>query len=107
MPNNPEGVNSFSHFQQEPAYGQVSQADRLEKAYPVPGVPDAGKQAQRRATKSGSPAQVGAPPPVTPTPQGQVPPQEFARMAWADIAGIAEASPLVKQIAARANAQGS
>jgi hypothetical protein len=105
--NNPGGVNSFNHFSQEPAYGQVSQADRLKKAYPVPGVPDAGKQAQRRATQGGGrPPQAGAAPQAAPAPQGQVPPQQFAAMAWADIAAIPEASPLIKQIAARLSGQG-
>jgi hypothetical protein len=105
--NNPSGVNSFNHFSQEPAYGQVSQADRLKKAYPIPGVPDAGKQAQRRATKGAGntvPVAGGAQAPLAP--QGQVPPQQFAAMAWADIAAIPEASPLIKQIAARLSGQG-
>ena len=103
MANNPSGVNSFDHFSPEPAYGKVSQADRLKKAYPVPGVPDAGKQAQRRATKRGGTPPTQAPAVSAPAPQGQVPPQEFARMAWQDIAAIPEASPLIKQLAARLN----
>jgi hypothetical protein len=103
--NNPSGVNSFDRFGPEPAYGQVSQADRLKKAYPVPGVPDAGKQAQRRAVKGGGGAQAQVAP-AAPAPQGQVPPQQFAAMAWAEIAQSPGASPLVRQIAARANGQG-
>ena len=103
MANNPTGVNSFDHFSQEPAYGKVSQADRLKKAYPVPGVPDAGKQAQRRAVKGGGGAQAQQAQPAAPAPQGQVPPQQFAAMAWKEIAAAPGASELVKQIAARAS----
>lgn len=103
MANNPTGVNSFDRFAPEPAYGQISQADRLKKAYPVPGVPDAGKQAQRRAVKGGRGAQTQMAAPAIPAPQGQVPPQQFAAMAWQEIASAPGASPLVKEIAARAN----
>lgn len=103
MANNPGGVNSFNHWAPEPAYGQVSQADRLKKAYPVPGVPDAGKQAQRRAVKGGRGTQTQVAAPTIPAPQGQVPPEQFSAMAWQEIAASSGASPLVKEIAARAN----
>src|SRR4051812_10219708 len=101
MPN-PQGYNSFNHFAPEPAYGQKTQQDTLQRSAPIPANP--AMNAPRRAQKRASTPTRGAPAPASPAvaPPAPVSPQLAGAQAWAEIAALPGASDLVKFYAAKA-----
>lgn len=101
MPN-PEGVNNFDHFAQEPAYGEATQQQGLAAGAPmagqqvVSGPLNMPKRAQRNAVAQRAHGQGGIPP------QAQISPQASVAAFWKMAATIPGVSDLVKEIAANA-----
>jgi hypothetical protein len=122
IPNNPDGVNSWSGWASEPQYGEATRWAREESAAPVAGKPLASgairapERAQRRAVRgirpaisvAAVPAPVAVPPPVeAPVFLPQRPSWPDAASVWARLAKIPGITPLAAayaQAAARAAA---
>lgn len=101
--NNPSGENSFNHFAPEEPYGQATKDASLAAAAPLAGQKlsvgaiAAPKQAQRPA--QAAPQTQATMPLQEPAAQTQVSP---LAQVWAAVAADPEASPLVREYAARA-----
>lgn len=105
VPNNPEGVNSFTGFGDEPMYGEATKDAALARSAPVAGaaVVAGAIAAPRRASRNA--ARGGAQPVAAPLPPpGAMQPSPNATLAmqWQQIAAIPGASDLVREYAALA-----
>lgn len=99
MPN-PSGVNNFDHFAQEPAYGEVSNQQRLQSGAPLAGQQitsgpmNAPRRAQRNAKTQNQQTQ------ALPPAGAETSPQAVVALFWRQAAMLPGASDLVKEIAA-------
>jgi hypothetical protein len=115
---NPSGQNSNLNFngfvQNPPAYGDKARQGDLQRTAPVAGAGaaasalNAPKRSQRRATRpqqspQQQPTMIQAPPPQPAQPAYQI----MLANAWAEIAQIPGASPLVQQLAQEAQGAGT
>lgn len=103
MPN-PEGINNFDRFAPEPAYGEKTQQQALDRAAPTPKNP--ALNAPRRAQKASQRPQRSAPQAVPQMPAPQLSQSFLASQVWGEIAAIPGASDLVKAYAAKAAQSG-
>lgn len=108
---NPSGKNSPVHFnglvQNPPVYGDKARQGDLQRTAPIAGGGAASelntpRRAGQRGKKASSPAP--APSPVSQGPGSEQPltPQAQYAQAWAEVAAIPGASPLVQQLAQEA-----